>query len=86
MTVEDAAACLSELVVRIHAGGEPTVIIKAGQPMVRIVPIPLPGKEPADLIAFLARWRQEYPDPDDQFAAAIEESRQGVQPLRDPWD
>lgn len=86
MTVEDAAACLSDLVDRIHARQEPTVIVKSGQPMVRIVPIPAPDDLADDLIAFLARWRTEYPEPDEQFAEAVDASRRGVQAPRDPWD
>jgi antitoxin (DNA-binding transcriptional repressor) of toxin-antitoxin stability system len=86
MTVEDAAACLPDLVERIHSRREPTVIIKSGQPMVRIVPIPTPGEVADDLIAFLSRWRREFPEPDEQFAEAVDESRRGVQSPRNPWD
>jgi len=68
VTIEEAARCLSELVERIHANGEAAVLVKAGRPLARIVPI-----RPAvdDLVAFLRRWRIEYPEPDEQLAEAI---------------
>ena len=86
LTIEDAAACLPELVERVHANREAAVIVKDGQPIVRIVPVPAPGQVAEDLTAFLRRWRSDYPEPDEQLAEAIEESRRAVQPPRNPWD
>lgn len=86
MSVEDAAACLPDLVERIHARREPTVLVKAGQPMVRIVPICSSGDAANDLVAFLHRWRIEHPDADEQFTDAVNESRREVQVPRNPWD
>lgn len=48
--------------------------------------VPAPDKVAETLIAFLRRWRSEYPDPDDQIAEVIEQSRQAVQPPHDPWE
>jgi prevent-host-death family protein len=83
-TIEDAARCFPELVERVHAGHEVALLVKAGQPVARIVPAKGPGRV-ADLIEFLSAWRLKHPEPDDQFARAIEESRRGVRPPRDPW-
>jgi antitoxin (DNA-binding transcriptional repressor) of toxin-antitoxin stability system len=86
LTVEDAARCLSALVERIHAGGEAALLVKAGRPVARIVAVPPREQLSEDLIAFLRRWRIEHPEPDEQFAAAVEESRRAVQTLHDPWE
>ena len=84
--IEEAAACLPELVERIHANHEAAVIVKSGRSMVRIVPVAAPGVSSEVLIAFLRRWRIEHPEPDDQFSEAIGESRRTVRPPRNPWD
>ena len=86
LSIEDAARCLPALVERIHASGEPTLLVKSGRPLARIVAVPRVGLLDNDLIAFLRRWRLEYPEPDEQFAEAIEESRNTLQPPHDPWD
>lgn len=86
LTIEDAARCLPELVERVHASGESALLTKAGSPRARIVPVPPREQDPDDLIAFLRRWRTEHPEPDEQFAEAIAESRRGVQPPHDPWE
>ena len=86
LTVEDAARCLSDLVERIHANGEAAVLVKSGRPVARIVPVPSHGQVAEDLIAFLRRWRVEHPEPDEQFAELVQESRRVVNPPRDPWE
>jgi antitoxin (DNA-binding transcriptional repressor) of toxin-antitoxin stability system len=86
LTIEEAARCLSDLVERIHANGEAAVLVKSGRPLARIVPVPSQGHIAADLIAFLRRWRIEHPEPDEQFAPAIEKSRRAVQPPRNTGD
>jgi prevent-host-death family protein len=86
LTVEDAAAGLSELVERVRTRHEAAVITVSGEPVARIVPIPAPINGSEDLIAFLRRWRSQYPDPDEQFAEAIEETRKIAEPMRNPWD
>lgn len=86
LTVEDVAACLPDLVERVHARREAAVLVKSGRPVARIVPVPAPGEVVEDLIAFLRRWRIEYPEPDEQLAAEIDESRRAVQPPHDPGD
>jgi antitoxin (DNA-binding transcriptional repressor) of toxin-antitoxin stability system len=86
LTIEDAARCLPELVERIHTNGEAALIVKSGQPMARIVPIANGGNPKEDLIAFLRRWRIEHPEPDEQFADAIQDSRKSIKPARDPWE
>jgi antitoxin (DNA-binding transcriptional repressor) of toxin-antitoxin stability system len=86
LTVEDAAACLGELVERVSARRETAVIMKAGRPVVRMVPVPTVRDVSQDLIAFLRRWQTEYPEPDEQLAEAIRESRQTVRSPQDPWD
>jgi antitoxin (DNA-binding transcriptional repressor) of toxin-antitoxin stability system len=85
LTIEDAARCLPDLVERIHTNGEVALLTKAGQPLARIVPFSKPQLPSEDLIAFLRRWRVEHPEPDEQFAEAIEESRRMIRPPRDPW-
>jgi antitoxin (DNA-binding transcriptional repressor) of toxin-antitoxin stability system len=87
LTIEEAARCLSDLVERIHANGEEAVLVKSGRPLARIVPVPTSqGHIAEDLIAFLRRWRIEHPEPDEQFAPAIEESRRAIRPPRNPWE
>jgi len=86
VTVEDAAARFGELVERVHTQREAAVIVKAGRPLARIVPIPAPGEVAEDLIDFLRRWQIEYPEPDEGLAQSIAESRQGIQTPSDPWD
>jgi antitoxin (DNA-binding transcriptional repressor) of toxin-antitoxin stability system len=86
MTIEDAAAHLPELVERVCAHRQPALILRAGTPVVRIVPVFGQTEPTDDLLAFLRRWRVEYPDPDEQLDADIQESRQGIQPPHDPWD
>jgi antitoxin (DNA-binding transcriptional repressor) of toxin-antitoxin stability system len=86
LTIEEAALCLPDLVDRINANGQAAVLVKAGRPIARIVPVSSHGQVEEDLIAFLRRWRMEHPEPDEQFAAAIEASRSGVRPPRDPWE
>jgi prevent-host-death family protein len=85
LTVEDAARCLSDLVERVHTNGETAVLVKAGRPLARLVPVPCSEPRTADLIAFLRRWRLDQPEPDVGFGEAIEESRKAVEPPRDPW-
>lgn len=85
LTIEDAARGLSDLVERVHANGESAVLVKSGRPIARIVPIQSQGQAGEDLIAFLRRWRTEHPEPDEQLAEVIQESRKAVQPPRDPW-
>jgi prevent-host-death family protein len=86
VTVEDAAARLDELVERVYGKRETTVIVKGGRPLARIVPLPALGEVSNDLLDFLRRWRTEHPEPDEQFADAVTESRRSVQPARDSWE
>jgi antitoxin (DNA-binding transcriptional repressor) of toxin-antitoxin stability system len=86
ITIEDAAARLPEVVERVRSHREPTVILRAERPVVRVVPVPSAGEVAEDLVAFLRRWRNEYRDHDDQLAEAIEESRHAAQPLRNSRD
>ena len=85
VTIEDAARCLPDLVERVHAGEETALLVKSGRPLARIVPVPKVNDN-EDLIAFLGRWSIEPPEPDEQFAEAIEESRKAVRPPHDPWE
>ncbi len=50
------------------------------------VPVPAAGEVPDDLLPFLRRWWSEHPEPDEQFAEAIAESRREIQPPGDPWE
>lgn len=86
LTIEDAARSLSEVVERVHTSGEPALLVKSGQPVARIVPVQTREQPAQDLIAFLHQWRIDYPEPDEQFAEAIEESRKAIQSPHDPWD
>jgi prevent-host-death family protein len=86
LTVEDAAARLSELVERVHTSRETAIITLSGRPVARIVPMPTPADVSENLVAFLRLWRTQHPEPDEQFTHAIEESRRGVRPPRDPWE
>jgi antitoxin (DNA-binding transcriptional repressor) of toxin-antitoxin stability system len=86
LTIEEAARCLSDLVERVHANGETAVLVKSGRPLARIVPFQSQPAVVRDLIAFLRQWRSEHPEPDEQFAEGIQESRRGIQPPRDPWE
>ena len=86
VTVEDAAFRLAELVDEVSTRREAAVLTKAGRPVARIVPIAPFGEPAGDLIDFLRRWRTQYPEPDEQLAEVIAESRRGVRPARDPWE
>jgi antitoxin (DNA-binding transcriptional repressor) of toxin-antitoxin stability system len=86
LTIEDAARCLTAVVERVHTHGEAAVLIQRGQAVARIVPVPPLRQAPEELIAFLRQWRAQHPEPDEQFGAAIEESRLAVQPPYDPWE
>jgi len=86
VTVEDAAAHFSELVEQVRAKREAAVIVKEGRPLVRMVPIPTPGETSEDLIDFLRHWRASFPEPDEQLADVIAESRRSVQRAHDPWE
>jgi antitoxin (DNA-binding transcriptional repressor) of toxin-antitoxin stability system len=85
VTVEDAAVRLAELVDHVSAKREATVILKAGRPVARIVPIPPPGEVSEDLIDSLRRWRTQYPESDEHLAEVIVEARRGVKPAHDAW-
>ncbi|MBL8793374.1 MAG: hypothetical protein JNM56_05700 [Planctomycetia bacterium] len=65
-TIEEAARCLPSLVQRVHSTGETALLVQAGEPMVRIVAIPMSEPPKDDLISFLRRWRLEHPEPDEQ--------------------
>lgn len=85
LTIEDAARRLADVVEQVHTKGQATVLLKSGRPVARIVPVAAAqGSE--DLIAFLAQWRLQYPEPDEQLADVILESRQWLRPPRDPWE
>ncbi len=86
VTIEDAAFRLAELVEEVSASGEAAVLTKAGRAVARITPIAPSVGPPGDLIDFLRRWQAEYPEPDDQLAEVIAESRRGVSPALDPWE
>jgi prevent-host-death family protein len=86
VSVEDAAFRLAELVEEVSTTGEPAVLTKAGRAVARLMPIVPSGEPSRELIDFLRRWRAEYPEPDDQLAEVIAESRRGVRPARDPWE
>ena len=86
LTIEDAARCLPDLVERVHATGKAALLVKSGRPLARIVPFPAREQSAEDLIAFLRRWRIEHPEPDEQLAKAIEESRSAVRPPHDPGE
>ena len=79
LTIEDAARSLPDLVEKVHASGEPALLVKCGRPMARIVAVPFREQGSEDLIAFLRRWRLEHPEADESFADAIEGSRRAVQ-------
>jgi antitoxin (DNA-binding transcriptional repressor) of toxin-antitoxin stability system len=86
LTIEDAARSLPDVVDRVHASGETALLTRSGQAIARIVPVPGQRQAADDLIAFLHRWRSAHPDPDLQFADAIELSRGAVQAPHDPWE
>jgi prevent-host-death family protein len=86
ITLEDAARQLPDLVERVHASGEAALLVKAGRPLVRIVPVSPKEHAAEELVAFLRRWRLEHPEPDEQFAEAIADSRVTIRPPHDPWD
>lgn len=85
LTIEDAARRLADIVEQVRSRGEAAVLLKSGHPVARIVPVGSAARS-EDLIAFLGQWRLQYPEPDDQFAEAIQESRQWLRPPRDPWE
>ncbi|HVC95017.1 MAG TPA: type II toxin-antitoxin system prevent-host-death family antitoxin [Pirellulales bacterium] len=86
LTIEDAARRLADVVEQVQTKGEAAVLLKSGRPVARIVPVASAGQGADDLIGFLARWRLDYPEPDEEFSDAIQESRQWLRPPRDPWE
>lgn len=85
VTIEEAARCLPVLVQRVHTTGEAALLVQSGQPLARIVAVLAREQIPEDLIAFLRQWRLDYPEPDEHFAEAIEDSLRGSRPPHDPW-
>jgi len=85
VTIEDAARRLPDLVESVRAKGESALIVKSGLPLARIVPAGPRNHRVDELLAFLHRWRVEHPDPDEQFAEVIEDSRKAIRPPHDPW-
>lgn len=75
LTIEDAARRLADVVEQVCSRGEPAVLLKSGQPVARIVPVAPARHVSDDPIAFLSRWRTEYPEPDENFSEVIQESR-----------
>ena len=86
LTIEEAARRLADVVEQVNIKGEAAVLLKAGQPVARIVPVVHSDQVSDGLVAFLARWRVEYPEPDEQFSDAIQESRQWLRPPRNRWE
>ena len=86
LTVDDAARCLPDLVEQVHTTGKAALLVKAGRPVARIVPLHDDEKDAKDLVAFLRRWRVEHPEPDEQLAETIAESRRAIRPPHDPWE
>jgi antitoxin (DNA-binding transcriptional repressor) of toxin-antitoxin stability system len=68
LTVEDAATRLPELVERVAARRDSTVVLKSGELLARLVPCSPESPLADDLVTFLRRWRNEHPDPDDWSA------------------
>lgn len=85
LTIEDASRNFADVVDRIQAKGEATILLKSGRPVARIVPVVSAGHVSEDLIAFLCRWREEHSEPDDEFSDIMLESRKWQNPPRDPW-
>jgi antitoxin (DNA-binding transcriptional repressor) of toxin-antitoxin stability system len=86
LTIEDAARRLPDVVDHVYASGESAVLLRSGTPVARIVRVPNETKRTENLIAFLRKWRVEHPEPDEQFAQAIEESRKSMSSPHDPWE
>lgn len=85
LTIEDAARRLPEVVDHVRSSGESAILTKSGEPVVRIVPVATSSNHTEELINFLRRWRAEHPEPDEQFAEAIEDSRRAIRTPIDPW-
>jgi len=85
LTIEDASHCLPALADRVHASGTAALLFKSGRPFVSLVPIQSDVDSTADLVGFLRQWRADHPEPDDQFAEAVNESRTRTQAAHDPW-
>jgi antitoxin (DNA-binding transcriptional repressor) of toxin-antitoxin stability system len=83
LTIEDAARTLPAVVDHVHDSGESALLTRSGKPVARIVPV---ARSADDLIAFLRQWRIAHPEPDEQFGAAIQDSRRAVNPPHDPWE
>jgi len=86
LTVEDAARTLPAVVDHVQSSGEAAVLLKSGLPVARIVPFSTQTDGTNDVIAFLRTWRSQHPEPDEQFADAIRESRHAIRPPHDPWE
>ena len=86
LTIEEAARRLPDVVDHVYASGESAVLLRSGTPVVWIVRVPNETKRTEYLIAFLRKWRAEHPEPDEQFAQAIEESRKSMSSPHDSWE
>jgi antitoxin (DNA-binding transcriptional repressor) of toxin-antitoxin stability system len=86
LSIEDAARCLPDLVDRLYTSGEAALLTRSGRPVARIVPVANGASKNDALVAFLRAWREEHPEPDEQFGDAIAESRRVIQAPRDPWE
>jgi prevent-host-death family protein len=86
LTIEEAARRLADVVAQVRSKGEAAVLLQSGRPVARIVPVASVSSVSEDIIAFLGRWRHEYPEPDDDLSDVIQESRKCLPPPRDPWE
>jgi prevent-host-death family protein len=85
MTVSDAARNFSEFVNRVHSGGEGTLLVKGGMPMVKVIPARRAklGRELADVWPKLPHLSLAEAT---AFEADIAEARRKLPPVSSKWD
>lgn len=86
LSVTEAARNFADLVNRTHYRGETTLLVRAGNPVARLVPAGGSSCLGADLAA---KWREMAhlsPDEAEEFAADLEEVRESIEPPESKWD
>ena len=86
LTVEDAALNLTEVVSRINKNGESTILMKAGKPIAKVIPINAGSILGRD---WLSVWKT-IPHLDlknaDDFSEVLENAEEEMEKPKSQWD
>jgi antitoxin (DNA-binding transcriptional repressor) of toxin-antitoxin stability system len=85
LTLAEAARDLPSAVKRARASADGVVLLDAGEPVAKIVPVRPLGKTGREIAANGRLLPRLSPEEAEAFARDIEEGRKFFLPLRDPW-